>query len=138
MLGRTASALWLILAATLYASAASPTCTITCQAPCDMNCESGGGPPPGGGGPPSGGGTPPSGTAYYVSLTGSDSNNGTDPTTPWKTLHKVNLTNFPANSVIQFAGGQTFSDECLVFKGYSGGNISSGGNLGDFRKRGLI
>ena len=51
---------------------------------------------------------------YYVSPSGSDSNNGLSPTTPWKTIDKVNSFTFPQGSLIYFEGGQTFTG-CLVF-----------------------
>ncbi|MEO9146410.1 MAG: right-handed parallel beta-helix repeat-containing protein [Ginsengibacter sp.] len=48
---------------------------------------------------------------YYVSNLGSDSNNGTDPTTSWQTLSKVNSMSpaFVAGDRIYFKRGDTFS-----------------------------
>lgn len=37
---------------------------------------------------------------FYVSSSGSDSNNGMSPATPWQTLTNVNAGNFPPNAVI--------------------------------------
>jgi hypothetical protein len=49
------------------------------------------------------------GTTYYVSSTGSDSNNGTSTSTPWQTLTKVNNTTFVAGDKILFKAGDTFT-----------------------------
>ena len=48
------------------------------------------------------------GTAYYVSPNGNDNNNGTSPSTPWKTISKVNQTDFDPGDSIHFEGGKTF------------------------------
>lgn len=55
------------------------------------------------------------GVTYYVSPTGSDSNNGTSATTPWQTVAKVNSSQslFAAGDSILFEGGQTFSGTML-------------------------
>ena len=50
-------------------------------------------------------------TTYYVSPSGSDSSNGTSPTTPWKTIAKVNGTSLSAGQSVLFEGGQTFAGE---------------------------
>ncbi len=58
--------------------------------------------------------TPSSGTTYYVdSNLGSDSNNGTSPSTPWKTIAHVQsvLTNFAPGDQILFARGDVWSEE---------------------------
>ena len=57
---------------------------------------------------------PPS--IYYVdaSATGNDSANGLSPSTPWKTIAKVNSSTFQPGDSILFAGGQTFTGG-LVF-----------------------
>lgn len=45
------------------------------------------------------------GTTYYVSSSGDDSNNGTSPDTPWKSLDKINSTVFsPGDSVLLSCG----------------------------------
>ena len=50
--------------------------------------------------------TIPSGaTVYYVSNSGSDSNNGKTPATAWKTLNKVNSANLPKGSYVCFERG---------------------------------
>lgn len=48
-------------------------------------------------------------TTYYVSPSGSDSNNGTSPSTPWQTIAKVNSVTLTAGQNVLFNGGQTFS-----------------------------
>ena len=58
--------------------------------------------------------TPASATIYYVSPTGSDSNNGTNTSTPWQTIAKVNTAHFVAGDSVLFQGGQTFTG-ALVF-----------------------
>ena len=54
------------------------------------------------------------GTTYYVSNTGSDSNNGTSPATPWQTIGKVNAGVYSANTSVLFNGGQTFSGALVL------------------------
>jgi hypothetical protein len=56
-----------------------------------------------------GAGTPAFATTYYVSPTGSDSNNGTSTSTPWQTITKVNSAHFVAGDSVLFQGGQTFT-----------------------------
>jgi hypothetical protein len=48
-------------------------------------------------------------TTYYVSPTGNDSNSGTSPGYPWRTITKVNAGHYKAGDCILFEGGQTFS-----------------------------
>ncbi|MEO0895399.1 MAG: right-handed parallel beta-helix repeat-containing protein [Bacteroidota bacterium] len=48
-------------------------------------------------------------TDYYLSPTGSDSNDGTSPSTAWKTLQKVNSMAIQAGDKIRLEGGETFS-----------------------------
>lgn len=48
-------------------------------------------------------------TTYYVSLTGNDSNSGTSPRSPWKTIGKVDAGHYQPGDRIVFEGGQTFS-----------------------------
>ena len=47
-------------------------------------------------------------TSYYVSSTGSDTNNGTSTATPWKTISKVNASAFVSGDLILFKSGDTF------------------------------
>lgn len=52
------------------------------------------------------------GQTYYVSPTGSDSNSGTSPSSPWQTLAKVDSTTFAAGSQILFqAGGNWYGQQ---------------------------
>ena len=51
---------------------------------------------------------------YYVSSsTGSDSNNGTSPQTPWKTLAKVNSANLPRDSYVCFKRGDIWRETLM-------------------------
>ncbi len=45
------------------------------------------------------------GKCYYISPNGSDSNSGTSPDSPWKTLTKVNAYGFSAGTVVYFERG---------------------------------
>ncbi len=49
------------------------------------------------------------GVTYYVSPTGNNSNAGTSPAKPWKTIVKVNGKNFAAGDRILFQGGAVFT-----------------------------
>jgi len=53
--------------------------------------------------------TSASATTYYVSPTGLDTNNGTNTSTPWQTIAKVNAAHFVAGDSVLFQGGQTFT-----------------------------
>ncbi len=56
------------------------------------------------------------GTTYYVAPTGSDSNSGTSPVHPWRTVTKVNRASVgmhPGDTVL-FRGGVSFSDSALM------------------------
>lgn len=53
-------------------------------------------------------------STYYVSPTGSDSNNGTSSGTPWQTIAKVNAHMCVPGDSILFQGGQTFSGNILI------------------------
>jgi hypothetical protein len=48
-------------------------------------------------------------TTYYVSTAGNDSNSGTSPSSPWRTITKVNAGHYQAGDRILFEGGQIFS-----------------------------
>ena len=62
-------------------------------------------------------------TNYYVANSGNDSNNGTDPSTPWKTIDKVNsFTGFVPGDQILFRRGDTF---------YGGITVSNSGSVGN-------
>ena len=49
------------------------------------------------------------GATYYVSPTGSDSNNGTSIGTPWQTIAKVNGNTYQPGDSVLFQGGSSFS-----------------------------
>jgi hypothetical protein len=69
-----------------------------------------------------------SGTQYYVSTAGSDSNNGTSPTTPWVSIAKVNSPglNFQGGDCINFRGGDVFSGNLTIDPGTNAsGNSAS-------------
>ena len=51
---------------------------------------------------------PANATVYYVSNSGSDSNNGTSPETPWATLDKVSKASLPYGSYVCFERGGIF------------------------------
>lgn len=53
-------------------------------------------------------------TNFYVSNSGSDSNNGLTTSTPWQHVSKVNSSTFSACSTINFNGGQNFTDAQLT------------------------
>ncbi len=52
---------------------------------------------------------PPSSTSYYISPNGSDSNTGKSSSSPWKSITKLNNTNFIAGDSVLFEGGKIFS-----------------------------
>jgi hypothetical protein len=49
------------------------------------------------------------GTVYYVSPTGSDSNGGTSPCSPWQSMTKVEAAGLLPGDTVAFRGGQSFS-----------------------------
>jgi hypothetical protein len=53
------------------------------------------------------------GPVYYVSNAGSDSNNGLSPSTPWKTVNKVNSTVRTAGADVYFRAGDTWHNQQL-------------------------
>lgn len=70
-------------------------------------------------------------TTYYVSATGSDSNNGTSSVTPWQTLGKVSgITTFAANDLILFKRGDTFVGTLVLPKSSTSGNPITFGAYG--------
>jgi hypothetical protein len=73
----------------------------------------------------------PPGTTYYVSNSGSDSNNGTSPSTPWQTIGHVNAQVYAYDDNILFNGGQTFSDAGLSLgtSNYDGTNPPKASHL---------
>ncbi|RZA09285.1 MAG: hypothetical protein EOP11_02185 [Proteobacteria bacterium] len=53
------------------------------------------------------------GNTYYVSSAGSDSNTGRSTAAAWRTIAKVNASNFGPGDSVLFAGGETFTG-CLT------------------------
>ncbi len=66
------------------------------------------------------------GAVYYVSENGSDSNNGTSPTTPWKTLEKVNSKTYHGTSVVLFERGSIFRGHLTLKSNVSYGAYGNG------------
>ncbi len=54
------------------------------------------------------------GETYYVSPGGSDSNSGTSPSSPWRTVKQVNEATLAPGDGVLFEGGATFPDETLM------------------------
>jgi regulation of enolase protein 1 (concanavalin A-like superfamily) len=83
-------------------------------------------------------------STYYVSTTGSDTNNGTSSNSPWRSISKVNSISLHAGDSVLFKGGQTFygslevgpkdagtSTAPVTFGSYDGqATINSGGANG--------
>lgn len=61
---------------------------------------------------------------HYVSTSGNDANDGLSPSTPWKTLDKVNSHTFGPGDWILFKGGETFTGQGLRFLNDSGTAIN--------------
>lgn len=57
------------------------------------------------------------GTAYYVSNTGNDTNNGLSPQTAWATLNAVNTANLSAGDGVYFERGGTWRGQLWAQKG---------------------
>jgi len=51
---------------------------------------------------------------YYVSPTGNDNNNGTSPTSPFKTLDKINSISFLPGDIISLKGGVVFFGHLVI------------------------
>jgi hypothetical protein len=54
--------------------------------------------------------TLPLNPTFYIANSGSDANNGTTPTTPWKTIAKLNATSLVAGSSVYLQCGSTFRE----------------------------
>ncbi len=52
--------------------------------------------------------------SYYVSSYGNDANNGLSKTNPWKSLDKINKTNFNSGDSIFLEGGKTFNGSIFI------------------------
>ena len=51
---------------------------------------------------------------FYVSNSGSDNNNGTSESTPWKTLNKIGSTNFLRGDTIRFKANEIFESSASI------------------------
>jgi hypothetical protein len=71
-----------------------------------------------------GGITPPAATTYYISTSGSDSNNGTSTSTPWKTLQYAESHATAAGSIIALKKGDNWSSTTAL-------SIQHGGAVGN-------
>ncbi len=71
-----------------------------------------------------GGGNPPSGKGHYVSSSGNDSNTGTSPSTPWKTLSFASTYNYTAGDTLYINRGDTFN-EGLNLSGTTGAYLNN-------------
>lgn len=57
----------------------------------------------------------PCSPCFYVdSVNGNDSNAGTDPVSPWRSLTKVNNTNFTAGTVVNFKRGSSWTGSLVI------------------------
>jgi regulation of enolase protein 1 (concanavalin A-like superfamily) len=54
-------------------------------------------------------------STYYVSTSGSDSNNGTSTSSPWKSIAKVSSTHLNPGDSVLFQGGKTFSGSLSLY-----------------------
>jgi len=59
---------------------------------------------------------------FYISNTGSDSNNGTSSSTPWQTIDKVNASTFIPGDNILFKKGDTFYGSITISQSGTAGN----------------
>lgn len=81
------------------------------------------------------------GNTYYVDncvVTGDDSNNGTDPTTPWSTINKVNTSSFAAGDSILFRKGCTWREQLTVPSSGTAGNVITFGSYGASGEKPII
>lgn len=87
--------------------------------------------------------TPSVGNKFYISTAGNDANNGTSPSTPWKTISKVNNKTFVAGDSILFKRGDAWtgnlnvsssglSGNPIVYSSYGTGNLPQFRSGGDF------
>lgn len=73
-------------------------------------------------------------TNYYVSNTGSNSNDGTSDTTPWLTIAKVNAMTFTAGDQILFKKGDTWREILTIPSSGTSGNPILFGSYGTGNK----
>jgi hypothetical protein len=66
-------------------------------------------------------------TTYYVAANGNDANNGTSPSTPWRTVNKLNSRSFSPGDIILFRRGDMWREQLnLVYSGAAGNPITYG------------
>lgn len=64
-------------------------------------------------------------TTYYVDATnGNDNNNGTSPSTAWKTIEKVNASAFAPGDSVLFRRGESFRGSLVPYSGSPSGYIT--------------
>ena len=74
-------------------------------------------------------------TTYYISNTGSDTNNsGTDPSQPWQTITKVNATTLTPGDSILFNKGDIFYGAVTISQSGKSGNPITYGSYGSGNK----
>ena len=71
---------------------------------------------------------------YYISTSGSDSNNGTSESKPWKSISKVNSFSFKPGDRILFKRGGRWNQEILPRSSGSAGNLITIGAYGSGNK----
>jgi hypothetical protein len=69
-------------------------------------------------------------TTYYVSNSGNDSNSGTSPQYPWKTITRVNSQQYAPGDTILFFGGQSFSGNVVLESSGTAGSPVTVGSYG--------
>ena len=62
-------------------------------------------------------------TNYYISSSGNDSNSGTSTTSPWKTLDKLNSTDFKGGDIIHFKRGDKWTGSFRVTESGNADNL---------------
>jgi hypothetical protein len=62
------------------------------------------------------------GANYYISPAGDDENSGTNPILPWRTITKVNRSNFLPGDVVSFRSGSTWTGELVIHNAGVQGN----------------
>ena len=67
---------------------------------------------------------------YYVSMTGNDANSGLSTSTPWRTLKKVNSTNFSPGDMILFKSGDRFYGQLVPTSSGTSSRLITYGSYG--------
>jgi parallel beta-helix repeat protein len=73
----------------------------------------------------------PGSPTYYVSTVGSDSLDGLTPSTPWKTVSKINSTLFSPGDSILFKRGETWREQLIIPSSGEAGNPITFGAYGE-------